>query len=55
MVIYVTKVIKIGNSMGIIFPKYVLNIMGWKLGDIIDMEVKNKKLIMKKIEKDKNK
>lgn len=31
----VTKVIKIGNSLGIIIPKKIVKSLGWKVGDII--------------------
>ena len=35
---------KIGNSLGIILPKDVLDLMGLKEGDSIDVTTRNKKM-----------
>lgn len=39
-----TTIRKIGNSLGILLPKDVLDLMGLKEGDVIDVTSKNKKM-----------
>lgn len=35
--IFVQKIIKIGNSYGVIIPRALANYLGWKLGAIVDV------------------
>ena len=44
-----TKVIKIGNSVGIILPKPLCRAMNLKVGDLVDMSLgPNKRIIVRK-------
>lgn len=46
----VTKVIKIGNSLGIIIPKKIVKSLGWKAGDtiIVHVDYNEGKIILEK-------
>lgn len=35
--IFIQKIIKIGNSSGIIIPKPLLKYLGWKAGSVVDV------------------
>ena len=50
---YKTKIIKIGNSLGIIIPKKMLKQLGWSLNDEVAITVTEdgKGLIVSKVEK----
>jgi putative addiction module antidote len=39
-----TKIRKIGNSLGILLPKDILEAMGVGAGDSVDVSVKDKKI-----------
>jgi len=41
-----TAIRKMGNSQGVIIPKPLLNKMGVKTGDIVDMSIERGKLVI---------
>lgn len=52
--IFVQKIIKIGNSYGVIIPRALANYLGWKLGDMVDVSYSSRRkaiIITKEIAK----
>lgn len=43
------KIVRIGNSYGVIIPKNILEIMGWDVRELdIDIDTTRKEMIIKK-------
>jgi len=49
----VTKLIKIGNSYGIIIPKLFLDNLGWTVGTVVNVEAKNGDIVISEVKKKK--
>lgn len=48
------KIIKIGNSYGIIIPKHILKIMDWDVRELsAEIDTKKKEMVVKREEKKK--
>lgn len=40
------KVVRIGNSQGIVIPKTILKLLGWEGTYYIDLKVKEEKIVL---------
>ena len=36
---YRAKIVKVGDSKGVLIPSFIMKLMRWKMGDIVDMEL----------------
>ena len=36
---YRAKIVKVGDSKGVLIPSFIMKLMGWRMGDIVDMEL----------------
>ena len=48
------KISKIGNSLRMTIPKPVLQTLGWKEGDVLEVGVTNNSMIVRKVKEEHN-